>query len=225
MRVLGMIPARGGSRRLPGKNLALLAGRPLIAHTCAAARSSGVLTRVYVNTDSAAIAAAAAAAGVECPALRPAHLATAEATTRAATLWLLDELARQGERFDVLAILQPTSPLRNAADIRAALKLFVAQTPCSVVSVCAVAPRSWLGTVDAAGRWQRAAGDEPVYRLNGAIYIHRVEEYCATPTPAVTVAYPMPAVRSVDIDTAEELEYARWLLERPLAVERDVHVG
>lgn len=219
MRVLGMIPARGGSRRLPGKNLALLAGRPLIAHTCIAAQASGVLTQVHVNTDNPEIAAAAAEAGVQCLALRPAHLATAEASTRAATLWLLDELARHGERFDALAILQPTSPLRSAADIRAALELFVKHAPCSVVSVCAVAPRGWLGTVDTAGRLQREAGDEPVYRLNGAIYIHRVEEYCATATPAVTVAYPMPAARSVDIDTAEEFEHARWLLERtPTAV-------
>jgi len=213
MTVVGIIPARAGSRRLPNKNLALLDGEPLIAWTCDAALCSGVLSAVYVNTDSPAIAAAADRRGVACPQLRPAALATDTADTRSANRFLLEVLAQRGEHYDAVMTLQPTSPLRTADDLRAAWDLFETNAPCAVVSVTRVAPASWLGRITKDGCFDPLAGDDPAYRLNGAVYIHTTDDYLGEHAPRKTVAYVMPPERSVDIDTAEDLRYAEHLLQ------------
>lgn len=209
--VVGIIPGRAGSKRLPGKNLAPLGGEPLIAHTCHAARASGVLDAVYVNTDSPEIAAAAEAADVPCPILRPAHLAADDTSSRDSNLFMLDFLARRGERYDAVLVLQPTSPLRAPEDIRAALDLFQAHAPCAVVSVTPLVPRWWMGTLGPDHTFERWTGEELVYRLNGAIYLYRWEDYADHWPPTRTLAYPMPPTRSVDIDRQEDLDYARFL--------------
>ncbi|MGE0479811.1 MAG: acylneuraminate cytidylyltransferase family protein [Phycisphaerae bacterium] len=212
MRIVGIIPARRGSKRLAHKNLAPLGGRPLLAHTCAAALQSGALARVLVNTDSPDIAAVALQCGVECPALRPARLAQDDTPTRLSNMFLLEMLATGGERFDAIMVLQPTSPLRTAADIASAAALFERARPCAVVSVSPVAPASWLGRVDESGTLARHEGDATVYRLNGAIYLHEWSDYVNDRTAARTVAYVMPAERGVDIDTAADLAAAEGLL-------------
>lgn len=213
MTVVGIIPARAGSKRLPGKALANLGGRPMLEYTCAAAVESGVLSAVYVNTDCTRIAAAAKAAGVECPALRPPALAADDTPTRDSNLFLLDVLTRRGERYDAVMVLQPTSPLRTAEDIRSAWELFRENAPCEVFSVSPVAPQSWLGLVGPDGRFERWQGVQPVYRLNGAIYIHPWAHYVEG-RPATPVAYVMPATRGVDIDTRDDLALAEFLLAR-----------
>lgn len=212
--VVGLIPARAGSKRLPNKNLLPLHGRTLIEHTCEQALHAGVCSAVYINTDSQEIADAAAHAGVSCPRLRPAELATDAATTRAATLFMLDELAKRGERFDALMILQPTSPLRSAQDIREAWQMFEENAPCAVVSVAPLVPSSWTGHIGRDGQFERQEGDDVLYRLNGAIYIYRWDDYIADRAPRKTVAYPMPLDRSIDIDTAADFELAEFLLSR-----------
>lgn len=211
MRAVAIIPARGGSKRLPQKNVRVLGGLPLIAHTCRAARSSGVFADVFVNTDDLEIALAAERAGVTCPRLRPASLATDQTPTRDAVVWLLELLAERGQTYDALAILQPTSPLRSAADIRAALALFEENAPCAVKSVAPVAPAHWLGRVDRGGNLDPLPGDEPLVRLNGAIYVYGVAEYLADASPRKTVAYLMPPERSIDIDTAADFRFAEVL--------------
>lgn len=211
MTVVGLIPARAGSKRLPRKNLAPLDGRPLLSFTCAAALESGVLTAVYVNTDSPEIARAAAELGVDCPVLRPAHLAVDATPTRDSNLFLLDFLARRGERYDAVMVLQPTSPLRTAGDIRGAWALFEEEAPCEVVSVSPLARESWTGHLGRDRRFEPNVGDEMLYRLNGAIYIHCCDDYVAGHEPRKTVAYLMPPSRGVDIDTSQDLEYANFL--------------
>lgn len=214
MTVVGLIPARAGSKRLPGKNTLPLAGRPLIAHTCAAAVGSGVLAAVYVNTDSPDIAAVAEQHGAACPTLRPEHLAADDTPTLDSNLFMLDYLARRGECHDAVMILQPTSPLRTADDICAAWKLYQEHAPCSVVSVMGVAPKSWLGTLVADAGFERWTGDATVHRLNGAIYIHSWDEYTRRESSAKLIAYTMPTERSVDIDTRADFEYAEFLLRQ-----------
>ena len=211
MMVVALIPARAGSKRFPGKNLALLGGRPLLAHTCEAALTSGVLSAIYVNTDSRPIADVAERCGVACPVLRPKHLAVDDSPTWDANIFMLDFLAQRGESYDAVMVLQPTSPLRTAADIRSSLALFEEHAPCSVVSVSPLAPRSWLGHLGPDGRFERWNGEEPTYRLNGAIYIHRMDEYRKNCPPPKTMAYVMPPARGVDIDQPEDLEYAEFL--------------
>jgi CMP-N-acetylneuraminic acid synthetase len=214
MTIVGLIPARAGSKRLPNKNLARLAGRPLLHYTCEAAVRSGVLAAVYVNTDSAAIAAVAAECGVTCPVLRPARLAEDATPTQVSNRFLLDYLAQRGESYDAVMVLQPTSPLRTAADIRAAVELFEANAPCAVIAASPVAPASWLGRIGKDGRIEPLSGEDVVHRVNGAIYLYRADDYRYDRRPPRTMVYPMPAARGVDIDTREDLDYAAFRLQQ-----------
>ncbi len=212
MDVVGIIPARAGSKRLPNKNLAPLDGRPLLSCTCRAALDSGVLSAVYINTDSRELAAVAAEFGVACPVLRPAQLARDDTPMLDANRFLLQWLARRGETCDAVMILQPTSPLRTPEDIQQAWATYEANAPCAVVSVSPVRPASWLGRVGKDGRFEPLPGQDVIYGLNGAIYIRDVEDYLADRRPTRTLVHPMPRARGVDIDTAEDLQYAEFLL-------------
>lgn len=212
MTVVGLIPARAGSRRLPGKNLALLDGRPLITHTCAAARDSRVLDAVFVNTDSPEIAAAAQQSGVAVPFLRPERLARDDSTTGDANRFFLDALAQRGQRFDAVMILQPTSPLRGAADIRAAWALFEENAPCAVVSVSPAAPATWFGRLRRDGGFDPLPGRDTIHRLNGAIYIYGTDDYRLERAPPRTLGYVMPPDQGIDIDTPEDLAHAELIL-------------
>ncbi|MGD8451887.1 MAG: acylneuraminate cytidylyltransferase family protein [Phycisphaerae bacterium] len=214
MTVVALIPARAGSKRLPNKNLANLHGRPLIAYTCEAALASGVLSAVYVNTDGPTIAAVAADHGVACPVLRPVQLARDDTPTQPSNRYILDFLADRGETYDAVMVLQPTSPLRTAEDIRGAVALYEENAPCAVVSASPVAPSSWLGHVGRDGRFEALGGPDVIYKLNGAIYVHGYKDYVQNRRPPRTMVYPMPAARGVDIDTAEDFHYAAVLLQR-----------
>lgn len=135
MKILGLIPARGGSKGVPGKNIKPLGGIPLLGHAVLSARESGVLDRLWVSTDDPEIARVAAEFGVAVPWLRPAELAQDGSVLVDAAIHLLDRLAAdEGYRPDALMVLQATSPFRTAATIRKAVEIFLA-TGESVVSV------------------------------------------------------------------------------------------
>lgn len=138
MNVLGVVPARGGSKAIPRKNLASVAGRPLLAYTAEAARGSRRLTRVIVSTDDAAIAEAARALGLEVPFLRPAALAADDTPMLPVLQHAVRELARDGFAADAVVLLQPTSPLRRAEHIDRAVDLLESTGADSVVSVVEV---------------------------------------------------------------------------------------
>lgn len=214
--VLALIPARSGSKGLPGKNIRSFHGRPLLHWTIAAARESGVAERVIVSTDDAAMAEIAQAGGAEIPFLRPPELARDETPMLDVALDVLEKL-----EADALLLLQPTSPLRGAADIRAAAALLGDFD--AVVSVAPVKQHPhWLQRIDDAGglRPYEASSEAarrqelpPVYMLNGAIYFVRTEALRRERTfrPARTRAYIMPPERSVDIDTEIDWQLAELL--------------
>ena len=133
--VLGLIPARGGSKGVPGKNVRLLAGRPLVAYAAAAARESGVVDRVVLSTDDVEIAEAGRAAGIEVPFMRPAELAADDTPMLDVIQHALRELASRGEQPEIVVLLQPTSPLRRPEHIRAAVTLLRDSGADSVVTV------------------------------------------------------------------------------------------
>ena len=129
MSVIALIPARGGSKGIVGKNLALLGGKPLLRYTTDAARQSGCIDRVLLSTDSEEIAAAGRAAGVEVPFLRPPELASDHASMsdvlRHCLAWLEGESA---EPVEAIVLLQPTSPFRSSRHIDEAVALWRAKS-------------------------------------------------------------------------------------------------
>lgn len=124
-RILGLIPARGGSKGLPGKNIRPLLGKPLIAWTIEQALACKVLDMVLVSTDNREIAATAGEYGAAVPFLRPPELATDEAGSAGVIFHALDFLKGQGRGFDYVALLQPTSPLRSPDDISDSIKMLI----------------------------------------------------------------------------------------------------
>ncbi|RMG36997.1 MAG: acylneuraminate cytidylyltransferase family protein [Gammaproteobacteria bacterium] len=227
-RLLALIPARGGSKRLPRKNLLPLAGTPLIAWTIRAARESGLFDRILVSTEDEEIARRAREAGAETPFLRPPELAGDHAPTLGAILHALETLAGQGEHFDYVAVLQPTSPLRNADDIRGAVALLRRKQADAVISVCRTDhPPEWCNTLPPDGsmrdffrpgvRETRSQDLPPSYRLNGAIYLYacgRLLESRSLEMDDCCYAYVMPRERSIDIDTELDLKIAEILLRK-----------
>jgi CMP-N-acetylneuraminic acid synthetase len=137
--VLAIIPARGGSKGIPRKNLAPLGGRPLIAYTCDAAAASRRLTRILVSTDDEQIFALAQTLGLETPLLRPSHLAADDTPMVDVLLDVVATLERrEAYRPDTIVLLQPTSPFRRAEHIDAAVDLLNDSGADSVVSVLPV---------------------------------------------------------------------------------------
>ena len=138
MQVLAVIPARGGSKGIPNKNLAIVAGRPLLAYTADAARESSRVTRTIVSTDDAAIADAAAGLGLEVPFMRPPSLAADDTPMLPVLQHAVATMRTGGFAADVVVLLQPTSPLRRAEHIDAAVDLLETSGADSVVSVVEV---------------------------------------------------------------------------------------
>jgi CMP-N,N'-diacetyllegionaminic acid synthase len=226
MQVLGVITARGGSRGLPGKNIADVAGKPLIGWTIAAARAARGLTRSIVSTDSAAIAAVARQCGAEVPFLRPPELARDETPHLPVLLHALDWMRdHAGFDADYVMLLQPTSPLRNAADIEESLALAARHGAESVVAM--VEPHGhpyWCKTLAPDGRVVpllppyagslRRQDLPPALLPNGALYLVRTDFLRRTGGfyGERTYAYVMPPERSLDVDTAWELELVRLVM-------------
>jgi N-acylneuraminate cytidylyltransferase len=222
--VLAVIPARGGSRRLPGKHLLALGGRPLLAWTLDAARGSRLLDRAVLSTEDPRLADAARALGAEVPFLRPAELAT----DHASSICVVEHaLAALEQRYDWIVLLQPTSPLRDARDIDACLRLVHEAGANACVSVSEPDRSPYLCyRLDGAGRLQpllarahahmRTQDLPPAVAPNGAIYVARVPwflEHRSFLAPE-TLAYLMPRERSCDIDSALDLRIADALLPR-----------
>ena len=229
MNVLGLVPARGGSKGIPRKNLADLGGRPLIAWTIAAARASQALDRVVVSTDDAQIAAVARSLGAEVPFLRPADLADDRAPALAVMRHAVEALDAQGWRADTVVYLQPTSPFRTAAQIDAAVALLAAGGCDTVVSVMPV-PHAFtpgslmrdrgglLEPLEPAAAQSFRRQDKPVlYARNGPaiLALRRGAVFEArTLYAGRTKALEMSRLQSLDIDGPEDLAVAEAL--RPL---------
>jgi CMP-N,N'-diacetyllegionaminic acid synthase len=130
------VPARGGSKGLPGKNTRLLCGRPLIQWSIDTALACEDVDAVVVSTDDDQIAAVAAAAGAEVPFIRPPSLAVDTASSIDVTMHALNYLESNGRYFDIVLLLEPTSPLRAVVDIQAAIERIVVSKASAIVSVC-----------------------------------------------------------------------------------------
>jgi len=185
MLVLGLVPARGGSKGVPGKNVRPLAGHTLLEYTARAARESGVIDRVILSTDSPEIADAGRRAGLEVPFMRPAALAADNTPMLPVIEHALAEIARGGWSPDIIVLLQPTSPLRRPVHIRDAVHLLRDTGADSVVTVVEV-PRhqspDYVMRMDGGrlkpflpegARITRRQDARPAYSRDGTVYAFR----------------------------------------------------
>jgi CMP-N-acetylneuraminic acid synthetase len=225
---LGVVGARGGSKGLPGKNLRLLDGKPLVTHTIEAALACPALTRTVLSSEDAAILAAGRAAGCPAPFVRPAELAGDHSSTVDVALHAVDWLARhEGFAADVVVMLPPTAPLRTAAHIAAALDVLRADPAAEAVVAVTEPdyPPHWmLSIADRRLSWLFPEGakvdhrqDLPrAYRPNGSIYAIHVPALRAQRTfyPRATAPYMMPREASVNVDSELDLILAEILIRR-----------
>jgi len=223
---LAIIPARSGSRGVQDKNIRILGGVPLIAHTIRAALASGIFNQIIVSTDSPKIGEISRSFGARIPFMRPEELATDTAGMAAVILHALDFFAEDGTRFDAFTLLQPTSPLRTGDDIREARDLFLAKGANAVVSVCETDhPPAWCNTLPpdlsmdgflGAGMRDTRRQDLPVYyRVNGALYLAGCDYYRKYRDwfREGSYAFVMPRERSIDIDTPYDLKLCECLMK------------
>lgn len=227
-RVVAVVPARAGSKSVPGKNLRNLGGKPLIAWSIETARAVPAIDRVIVSTDGAEIAHVARRCGAEVYD-RPPALATDEAQVADALRDLIATLRREGERASIMVLLEPTSPLRLPADVAACLDLMRAHGLDSVATFkeAELNPHRAWRLVDGrpetflpgADPWQRRQVLPPAHQLNGAVYAFSIPglmEGAGKGGSSLlfgrTGAVEMPRERSVDIDTLVDFATAEALL-------------
>ena len=225
-RVLGLVTARGGSKGIPGKNLALLAGKPLIAWTLEAAAASQSLDRIIVSTDDDHIAEVCREWGVETPFQRPAQFAQDDSSHIGVVLHALEWLAtHDGYRPDTVMLLQPTSPLRTADDIDAAIALGNEKNAPAVLSVSTTHDHPFLvravtddGTlanfVECDLEYARRQALPGAFAINGAIYLNRRDSLLATRSfePQGAISYSMPPERSLQVDSTWDLHLCELIL-------------
>lgn len=204
-RVLAIVPARGGSQRLIAKNARILAGRPMVAWTLAAAAESRLIDHLVVSTDDPAVAATATEMGWPPPFVRPDHLSGATSPVIDVIEHAVDQI---GGDWDYVVLLQPTSPLRTVDDIDCAITLCDESGAPSVIGVSPLPkPLPFYGRVDEAGRYTGGGQHlEGTVVINGAVYVGRPDILLRDRTfqSEGTLAYPMPFERSWDVDTPAE---------------------
>ncbi len=229
MKIIGLIPARGGSKGLRGKNIRDLVGKPLIAWTIEAALNSKACSRLIVSTDNQDIKKIAQDWGAEVPFIRPKPLASDTATSISVVNHAIEYLQNEGiKKSDYILLLQPTSPLRTEEDIQNAIDLGKSKQAVAVVSVTepnyhpckshmitqqGVLQKFFKNSLDNERRQ-----DLPLaYAENGAIYLNRIssllEEQIFIPKNK-TYPYIMPPEHSIDIDTPWDLYLAELILKK-----------
>ena len=221
--VLAIIPARGGSKGVPRKNIRALAGKPLIAWTIQAALKSRYLDRIIVSTEDSEIAEVAKTWGAEVPFMRPAELAQDDTPGVDPVIHAIRSLPG----YDYVVLLQPTSPLRCHTDIDGCIELCENEKAPSCVSVSEPDKSPyWMFTVDAQGRMKRLLELDrtisrrqelpPVYALNGAVYVVQTGSLLETRSFVTesTMPYLMSKNGSIDIDTETDFAIAEFFLER-----------
>ncbi len=229
MRVLGLIPARGGSKGVPRKNVRLLGGRPLLAWTAEAALAARTLTRVVLSTDDGEVAAVGRRFGLDVPFMRAGELARDATPTLPVVQDALRRLAATGDHYDAVCLLQPTSPFRRSDDIDACVALFDSEAADAVLSVLPVPAEyhpHWTYLLAPDGGLRLSTGDAtpiprrqalpPAFHRDGAVYVSR----CAVVMQqdslygARVLGYTMDPERSVNIDSPDDWARAEAIVER-----------
>jgi CMP-N-acetylneuraminic acid synthetase len=231
-RVLGIIPARRGSKRLPRKNVLPLAGKPLISYTIEAALQSHCINELMVSTDDLEIADIATSWGARVPFIRPSIIARDETSNYEVIQHTIEYYKNsENKEFDYIVYLQPTSPMRDYTEIDKAMLLMQKNKADAIVSVCETShPPLWCNTLPENlsmkdflsddVKYKRSQDLERYYRLNGAIVILNTTRYMVEKTFFIKsniFAYIMPQEKSVDIDTALDLKLCEVLMQEQIS--------
>ena len=226
--MIAIIPARGGSKGIRGKNIKLLCGKPLIVYTIEAAMSAKFIDRIILSTDDSEIAIIANQYDVEIPFMRPEHLARDDSQAIDNYIYTIDRLNSENVRpYDDFIVLQPTSPFRTARDIDSAIKLFRRKNADSVISVCEAAhPPMWAKKISSSGvlknYFNLSVGNknrqelEKAYIPNGAIFVFKLAllKNFYSYYSDNTFAYVMPQEKSIDIDTPLDFEFVEFMMRK-----------
>jgi CMP-N,N'-diacetyllegionaminic acid synthase len=216
--VLGIVPARGGSKGIPRKNIRAMAGKPLLEYTARAALGAGSLSRILLSTDDPEIAAIGRAAGLEAPFLRPGELALDSTPMVQVVLHALEWVRSHGQDYDAICVLQPTSPLRSSASIDHCISLLWMHGVDSVISVRPVPPEYnpyWVYFGSPRGLLEPCIKDEeilcrqnlpPAYHPDGSVFVTKTEFVMAERSlrGKRTMGAISPADEAIDLDTDEQ---------------------
>lgn len=227
MKTLWLIPARGGSKGIPGKNLKPFCGKSLVARAAGQALACADPEDVlYVSTDSEDIRKEAEKSGVEIPFMRPAHLASDTASTYSVILDTLEKFKTLGKEFDRVVLLQPTSPFRTIEDIKGAIEAWSPGID-MVVSVSRSKSNPYYNLFETdesgflkiskgSGNYTRRQDAPVVWEYNGAVYVISVESLLRGPMSSFQriIPFEMPASRSHDLDTPEDWSIAELLYSK-----------
>ena len=221
-KILAIIPARGGSKGIPRKNIRNLGGKPLISWTIEAAKKSKYIDRLILSSEDEEIIAVAKKYGCEVPFIRPAELAMDDTPGTAPVLHVIQILK---EHFDYLVLLQPTSPFRTAEDIDGAIQHCIGNKEDACVSVVESEKHpAWMFFLTERKKLAPVLDQKtlvthrqqlaPVYVLNGAIYVVNVRVFLQEEIfllPNRTISYQMPKERSIDIDSEFDFKQCEWI--------------
>lgn len=222
MDILGIIPARGGSKGVPRKNIKLLAGKPLISYSIKAALQSQYINRLIVSTEDSEIKKISENYGSEVIE-RPKEFALDDSPTTDAVFHSLKILEKENYKPDLIVLLQATSPHRNEEDIDNAIKLFLESNCEAVVSVCNLDHRrifliknNCLDPIMKESLHKRRQDAPDLYTSNGALYIiePKILQKYGSFHPPETVPYIMPTDRSIDIDTEFNFQLSEFILAK-----------
>ena len=229
---LGLVLARGGSKRIPRKNMMPIAGHPLIYWTIEAAKRSSAIDTIVVSSDDSEILTFAETEEVE-SIIRPEELSQDHSSSMAAADHAIRTLRSAGTEFGYFFLLQPTSPLRSAQDLDRAAQLLTTKDADAIVGMTEVDhPLAWSTTLAGDGslasffsqnkQFRESVRDDKSFRINGAIYLSRVARFLCEKTiffETNVYAYLMSRERSVDIDEPIDLQFAELEIQKTLGLE------
>lgn len=224
-KILAIIPARGGSKGIPRKNVKAISGKPMIQYTIEAAKECPYIDKVVVSTEDEEIADISMRAGAIVPFSRPEELATDEAKTIDVVMHAVEFYERKAERFDIIVLLQPTSPLRNAEDITKALEYFMRNEQRSLVTVSEVSESPILmRNFNKENKLEKILEEDSdvrrqdmkkFYRINGAIYINKASELNAnTSFNDNEMGFVLTQEHGIDVDEPQDLVVAEYYLSQ-----------
>lgn len=213
-RILAIVPARGGSKGLPGKNIKEMCGKPLIAWSIEHAQKSKYVDDIFISTDSREIADVAEKFGVKVPELRPAELARDTAPSSEFIVYTLEKMRKEGNSFDYFILLEPTSPLRDVEDVDKSIEMLIDSPESeSCVGVCmsgtihpafmvTVGDNGFLQALNPEQQTLRRQDLPKVYFFEGSVYVSSVEAYLKKRTfyHDKTLPYVVPEWKSHEVD-------------------------